>query len=312
MLYLAAATLCAFAWRQPANADPVLFVANWSGPIGEYNLNGTTINAALIPNPLSDEPGGIAVSGSDIFVTRLGSGTIQEYTTSGATVNSSLVSGLNFYGSGSGGIAVSGSTIFVVNSANLVGAYTTSGATVNAALITSLQYGSAITVSGSDLFVTSTGNSTLGEYTTSGGAVNASLVTTLADSQGIVVSGSDIFVPNYFAGTISEYTTSGALVNASLISGLDYPKSIAVYGSDIFVANANGTIGEYTTSGATINAALLTGLNGGPNVIAIADVSAAESVPEPASSAALLVVALGLTGLVSAKRRVFGFIVQSE
>jgi len=44
-------------------------------------------------------PNGIAVSGSDLFVTNVGSGTpgsgtIGEYTTSGATVNASLISGL--------------------------------------------------------------------------------------------------------------------------------------------------------------------------------------------------------------------------
>ena len=41
-----------------------------------------------------DGPHGIAVSGSNLFVTNDGKGTIGEYTTSGAVVNASLVSGL--------------------------------------------------------------------------------------------------------------------------------------------------------------------------------------------------------------------------
>lgn len=305
ILSCAVALTCAVAWGRPANADPVLFVANWNGPLAEYNLDGTTVNASLNSNMF--DPQDMAVSGSNLFVTE--DGTVAEYTTSGATVNASLIPGLNYYGAG--GIAISGSDIFVGRSSSLIAEYTTSGATVNASLIPGLTYPSGIAVSGTNLFITS-GNNTdtgevLGEYTTSGGTVNASLVPNLGETSFIVVSDSDIFVPNYFAGTIAEYTTSGTLVNASLISGLDYPTHLAISGSDIFVLNTgNGTIGEYTTAGATLNAELITGLRTGGGAIAIADVSASESVSEPASSAALLVVALGLTGLVHARRRVLG------
>jgi hypothetical protein len=166
-----AVIICAMACARSANADPVLLVANWSGSLGEYNLDGTTVNAALIPNV--GDAGGIAVSGSDIFITGLDTGTIKAFTTSGATVNTSLVSGLNFAGAQTGGIAVSGSTIFMTTGFSYVSAYTTSGAAINTGLITGLAGASAIAVSGSDLFVTQIGNSTLGEYTTSGGTVNA-------------------------------------------------------------------------------------------------------------------------------------------
>jgi len=47
------------------------------------------VNAALISG--LDEPFGIAVSGSDLFVTNTATGTIGEYTTSGATVNAALI-----------------------------------------------------------------------------------------------------------------------------------------------------------------------------------------------------------------------------
>ena len=50
------------------------------------------MNASLVSG--LNAPGGIAVSGSTLFVTNTNSGTIGEYTTSGATVNASLVSGL--------------------------------------------------------------------------------------------------------------------------------------------------------------------------------------------------------------------------
>jgi hypothetical protein len=50
------------------------------------------VNAALISG-LSN-PGGIAISGSDLFVTNRSGNTIGEYTTSGATVNAALITGL--------------------------------------------------------------------------------------------------------------------------------------------------------------------------------------------------------------------------
>jgi hypothetical protein len=79
-------------------------------------------------------PSGIAVSGSNIFVTTQ-AGNIAEYTTSGALVNGMLVTGLN----GAAGIAVVGSDIFVVNAGSgTIGQYSTSGAVENAALITGL------------------------------------------------------------------------------------------------------------------------------------------------------------------------------
>jgi hypothetical protein len=61
--------------------------------ISEYTTSGDTVNADLISSGLY-EPDGIAVSGSDLFVTN-NNGTIGEYTTSGATVNAALVTGLD-------------------------------------------------------------------------------------------------------------------------------------------------------------------------------------------------------------------------
>jgi PEP-CTERM motif-containing protein len=64
-----------------------------NGTVGEYTTSGATVNASLISG--LNEPIGIAVDGSDLFITNAGSGTIGEYTTSGATVNTSLISGLD-------------------------------------------------------------------------------------------------------------------------------------------------------------------------------------------------------------------------
>ena len=119
-----------------------IFVANVaSGTIGEYTTSGATVNASLVSG--LGNPFGIAVSGSDLFVTSVHSG-IGEYTTSGATVNASLVSGLDYpYG-----IAVSGSDLFVVNQGSgTIGEYTTTGVTVNASLVSGLDNPSGIAIS---------------------------------------------------------------------------------------------------------------------------------------------------------------------
>jgi hypothetical protein len=112
-------------------AHAQIFVANFYGDsVGEYNLDGSTVNASLISG--LDNPEGIAVSGSDLFVTNSGNGTIGEYTTSGATVNASLITGQL-----AGGMVVSGSDLFVTagNGGSSIAEYTTSGAIVNASFV---------------------------------------------------------------------------------------------------------------------------------------------------------------------------------
>jgi hypothetical protein len=240
---------------------PVLFVANNSGTVGEYDAaTGAAIKVPVISG-LTD-PIGIAISGSDIFVTDQLAGTIGEYTTAGATVNASLVTGLK----NPGAIAVSGSDLFVANGDGTIGEYTTAGATVNASLVTGLYDTSGIAISGSDLFVADVSYGKIGEYTTAGATINASLISTVFEATGIAVSGSDLFVTYDYdsgnAGTIGEYTTAGATVNASLVSSsaLAFSSGLALSGSDLFVLSS-GAIGEYTTSGKTINASLVSGFS---------------------------------------------------
>jgi hypothetical protein len=72
-----------------------IFVANaGNGTIGEYTTAGAPVNPGLITG--LNSPSGIAVSGSDLFVTNSAgaASTIGEYTTAGATVNPALISGL--------------------------------------------------------------------------------------------------------------------------------------------------------------------------------------------------------------------------
>ena len=134
-----------------------------AGKIGKYNaITGAPINASLVSG--LEAPFGIAVSGSTLFVTDIGSsgsnGTVGEYdANTGATINAALVSGLH----SPIGVAVSGSDLFVVNNKGPLGGKHTgsigkynaiTGATINAALVPNLSYADCIAVSGSSLFVT--------------------------------------------------------------------------------------------------------------------------------------------------------------
>ncbi|HTQ31714.1 MAG TPA: hypothetical protein VMI53_10945 [Opitutaceae bacterium] len=260
------------------------------GNAGEFNLDGTALNASLLYH-LPDTAVGktdVAASGSNLFVSEVNGGA--------PLLRSFLIDGTGTIGGGSwlpyagfipDGMAASGSNVFVTDGVR-VGEYSASGATVNASLISGLSAWSAIAVSGSNLFVAGITTGTVGEFTTSGETINASLITGLKNPQflgyngpsAIAVSGSNLFVANESAGTIGEYTTSGETVNAALITGLNGPSGLAIYGSNLYVANYNdGTIGEYTLSGTTVDASLITGLDH-PTSVAV--------VPEPVSCAVFL------------------------
>ena len=60
--------------------------------VGEYTTPGAPLSTRLIAGV--NEPEGLAVFGTDLFVSNYGSGTIGEYTTAGEVVNPALVSGL--------------------------------------------------------------------------------------------------------------------------------------------------------------------------------------------------------------------------
>jgi hypothetical protein len=106
-------TICAALWVMSVTAHAQIYVVNanlgLSGTIGEYNLDGTTVNASLVSG--LNAPEGLAMSGGDLFVVNYGNNTIGEYTTSGGTVNASLVSGLSYPDS----LAMSGGDLFVAN-----------------------------------------------------------------------------------------------------------------------------------------------------------------------------------------------------
>jgi len=272
-----------------------IFTVNSNNTIGEYAVSGTPIGSGTLVSSGPDDSFGIALSGSDIFITNYLGNTINEYTTMGVPVGSgTLVStGLAF----PDGIAISGTDIFVTNAANnTVGEYTTSGTVVKASLIPSgLSDPTGIAVSGTDLFIVNAGG--VSEFTTSGTSVSASLTPGLDGiPECVAVAGSDLFVgcvdgtAGTFAqvGAIEEFTTSGIAVSPSLITGV-YPDGVAISGTEVFIADSlNNDIEEYSIFGTFLNDIEL-GSATDPKGIVV------ESIPEPSS---LVFVAAGLGLLV--------------
>jgi hypothetical protein len=273
--------------------------------LGAYNLNGSAINASLIPEGGGLYlPVGMAITGSSLYMSGGGgANSVGQYTTSGGTVNGTLINGL----SGPSGIATDGSYVYVVNSVGgTIGKYTTSGGMVNASLISQLTSAGALAISGNELFLGYT-NHNIGVFTTSGATVSQFLLGGFTGGiQSIAINGSDLFVASG-NGTIGEYTTSGGVLNASLITGLtEGAYGMASIGNQLFVTQygnaqlnaGSGSVYEYTlgsTPGTVTSSdtSFITGLYE-PHDIVVAT-------PEPSTWALL---AVGLVALVSGCRRV--------
>jgi len=96
-------------WAMPRSAHAQLYVGNQlgtfgsnTGSVGEYDATTGAAISSFTPITGLNAPSGLAVSGTDLFVSNFGASTVGEYTTSGATINASLIKGL----SGPGGLAV--------------------------------------------------------------------------------------------------------------------------------------------------------------------------------------------------------------
>lgn len=116
-----------------SGSDGRVFVGYNGGFAGHGAIAIVSTNG-FAPNFITnlDLPTGLAISGTNIFVSDIGSNNIGEYTTSGQTINASLITGL----SGAAGIAILGTNLFVINNnSGYVSEYSTSGLLINPALI---------------------------------------------------------------------------------------------------------------------------------------------------------------------------------
>jgi len=289
-----------------AHADVDLLIGNHDmttgGTIAEYTLTGAAAGSPSFPFS-AYEPGGIAVSGSDMYFTTgyFGSpGQIQKYTLSGSAVTTPLVTGLN----SPAGIAITGSGnyLYVANrGGNTIGEYNTSG-TLENTISTGISSPVGLAIYGNNLFVANSGNSSIAKYSLSGTPEGSFSTSSTGAPYGIALSsnGSYLYVASD-SGTVSEYTTAGTLVNSFGSSGsfsLLSAYGVALYGGDLFVtqdqnyndvgvfnAATGATLGSETLSGGTLTNPLISGLDD-PYSIAIT--------PEPGPLALLGMGALGL------------------
>lgn len=237
----------------PSGNDLYATIVNVSsgdvGAVGEYNATtGAAINSSLITG--LSLPGGLAISGNNLYVLDRNAGTIGEYNaTTGAAIHSTLVSGLS--AASPLHIVLSGNSLYVVNfnpgGTGSVGEYNaTTGAAINSSLVSGLGLPEGIAISGNNLYIASDESGTpgvgvIGEYNaTTGAAINSSLVSvpgfgsTESLSLDINVSGNVLYIANQGSGAIGEYnaTTGAAIGSGTLISGLntseDEPGAIGI------------------------------------------------------------------------------------
>ena len=114
-----------------------VFVTSPGYGIAEFTTSGALLNTWSPPNS-GDTLGGIAVSGSDLFVAN--GGVVSEYTASGTLVDASFITVPGLFAQA---VTVSAGDLFVLyiatgGNTSSIGEYTTSGAPVNASLVTGL------------------------------------------------------------------------------------------------------------------------------------------------------------------------------
>lgn len=193
-----------------------------NGTVGAYTTSGTVLNASLITG--LNNPLGLAVSGSSIFVSSYTGGTVGKYDLTGHPINATLLSGLTY---GPTGVAISGNTMYLgILGTNTIAEYDTSGNLLNGSLIQNGSLGPyQVVLAGGNLFVLNEAQGVIGEYTTAGATVNAALITGLTYGNhipvGMATDGLNLFVsrPTANGYVISEYSTSGVLENPVLITG---------------------------------------------------------------------------------------------
>lgn len=302
-------------WLMPEKAEAQIFVDEVGGTVGEYNLDGSTVNSSFVSG-LQTSNGAFAVSGGQLFVDNIRNAhdVIDQYPIADGSGSAGplIIYGGNL--SSLSHLAVSGGQIFVsgvVELPNLsftqaIGEYNIAdGSAVNPLLITASDgglYNAALAVSGGNLFVLNPGgqnvSGVLSEYNLDGTVVNSALIAVPGNPTsvhyGLTISSGHLFFTysngNGNAFSVGEYNIDGSVVNASLISMTNYTGGLAVGGGHILVGEVSG-VAEYNLDGSLVNANFIPTSNS-PNGVAFGEI------PEPSTYAMLAgLVVLGVAML---------------
>lgn len=183
--------------------------------VGKYTTSGQAVSDYFIT---LSRAYGIAVSGSNLFVTTSSGGQLGKYSTLDGTGNPFFITSAY----GASGIAVSGSTLYVVmNGGTTVATYDAdTGATLNSAFITGFAGARGIAVSGSNLFVVDNSNHRVGEFNADTGAtINASFITfsNLQYPSGIAVEGAAVPEPSTYAAMMGLASVGFVMIRRRLV-----------------------------------------------------------------------------------------------
>lgn len=271
---------------------------SYGGSVAEYSESGELLRSRVLSN--LGNPTALVASGNKLFILDYYAGTVGEYTTLGDVVNASLITGLT----APRAIAVSGSDIYVgsgmMTGQGVVSKYSLSGSMENAALVKDLGVVSALAVVNGNLLVADGVGGDVSQYSTSGALLNGLFISGHRGVAGFATVGENIFVLNnngtYLGGGIGVYDQSGSPVNSELATGLMYPCCFAAIGDKLLVGDrSSGLVSEYSSDGVLINrqfapaGTYLTGI--------------AVSVPEPSSSAMLLLGLVFTAGICLVRRQ---------
>ena len=153
------------------------FVYNYNASTGEINHND--IFGLVLP-------GGLALSGTKLFVSDFANGTVGVYlAATGHTIKAKLIKGLV----GPIGLAVDGNNLFVAVSSGSIGKYNaTTGAPIKSDFITGLSDPNGLALIDNKLYVANYTSGVVGEYdATTGAAINPNFITGLTNPRAIVV-----------------------------------------------------------------------------------------------------------------------------
>jgi hypothetical protein len=161
-------------------------------------------------------------------------------------------------------MAQSGTNIYVVNDDfnAPVSEYTTTGQVVNLQFIPNVVFGTAILISGTNLYLANSSSTTgvIAQYNLSGAVINSHLLSVSGIPTAMAISGTNLFVVH--GNYVGSYTTSGKTNNDQMIPGVNQAFGIAVDGTNLFVdqTSGGGSIGEYTLTGTPINQNFIVGV----------------------------------------------------
>jgi DNA-binding beta-propeller fold protein YncE len=196
--------------------------------------------SVLTGNSMSG-PTGVAVVGSQVWVSNSSTSTISRFTTAGGTAGSPLTgNGL----SSPYAIAVVGTQVWVENAgANSISRFNFDGTSAGSAITgNGLNLPKGLAVIGSQVWASNDGDSLVPRFTTSGASAGTALSGNgLNSPRTAALIGTQAWVPDGGTDQISFFTTAGAATGTPLSgNGLSFPECVLAVGTQVWVSNGTG------------------------------------------------------------------------